>query len=69
MTANITLDDLPTDRASCANCTYNCPMCGKKKQFIEEACEWLDENLLNYWSQSCTDGCDFIEDFKKAMEK
>ena len=40
-----------------------------RKQFIEEACEWLDENLINYWSQAYTDNCDFIEDFRKALEK
>ena len=34
MNVNLTIDDLPNDRASCANCTYNGPMCErKKKQF------------------------------------
>ena len=36
---------------------------------IEDACEWLYENLINYWSQACTDNCDFIEDFRNALEK
>lgn len=36
--------------------------------FIEKAAAWLDENLLNYWSQACADSCNFIEDFKNYMK-
>lgn len=36
--------------------------------FIEKATAWLDENLLNYWSQAYTDNCNFIEDFKNYMK-
>ena len=39
-----------------------------KEVFIKKACEWLKENLHNYWSQGCTNPTEFINDFKKAME-
>lgn len=37
--------------------------------FIEKATSWLDDNLLNYWSQAYTDNCNFIEDFKNYMKE
>ena len=40
-----------------------------RKEVIEKACEWLDENLLNYWSQDYTGNSNFIEDLKKALEE
>lgn len=36
---------------------------------IDKACDWLDKNLINYWSCACTDNYDFINDFKNALEK
>ena len=37
--------------------------------FIDKACEWLEEHLLDFWSQRITNTDYFIEDFKKAMNK
>ena len=36
---------------------------------ISKACEWLKENLHNYWSQGITDPFKFIEEFREAMEE
>lgn len=37
---------------------------------IDKACEWLENNLINYWSQcNANNTKDFISDFKKAMEE
>lgn len=37
---------------------------------IVKACEWLENNLLEYWSQINANNVeDFIEKFKKAMEE
>jgi len=37
--------------------------------FIEKACEWLDGNLIHYWSGlNANNTKQFIEEFKKAME-
>lgn len=36
--------------------------------FIEQVEKYLQEHLIDYWSQSVTDESKFIEDFKKAME-
>lgn len=33
--------------------------------FIEKACEWLEEHLLDFWSQRITNTDYFIEEFKK----
>ena len=41
----------------------------QKKQLIEKACEYLEENLLDFWSQKITNTDYFIEDFKQAMEE
>lgn len=39
------------------------------KIMINKACEWLEENLLDFWSQRITNTDYFIEDFHKAMEE
>ena len=36
--------------------------------FIEKAERYLQEHLIDYWSQSVTDENKFIEDFKKYMK-
>lgn len=36
---------------------------------IEKACEWLEEHLLDFWSQRITNTDYFIEEFKKTMEE
>lgn len=36
--------------------------------FIEKACKWLEDNLLEYWGQKNADPQSFIEDFKKHMK-
>ena len=37
--------------------------------FIEKACSWLEENLLDYWSQKNASPYSFIEDFKNDLKK
>ena len=37
--------------------------------FIEKVEKYLQEHLIDYWSQSVTDESKFIEDFKKYMEE
>jgi hypothetical protein len=40
------------------------------RTMIDKACKWLEENLLNYWSQiNANNTDDFIENFRKIMEK
>ena len=39
-----------------------------REETIKEVCEWLDSHLIDYWSQSVTDGSEFIEDLKKHFE-
>jgi len=39
-----------------------------REETIKEVCEWLDNHLIDYWSQSVTDGSGFIEDLKKHFE-
>lgn len=41
----------------------------QKEQIIDKACEWLEEHLLDFWSQRITNTDYFIEDFKQAMEE
>lgn len=36
--------------------------------FIEKACDWMKENLIDYWSGINADSSNFINDFKKAMK-
>ena len=36
--------------------------------FLKKACEYMEEHLFDYWSQSVTNESKFIEDFKKYME-
>ena len=36
---------------------------------IDKACEWLEEHLLDFWSQKITNTDYFIEEFKKAMKE
>ena len=36
--------------------------------FIEKAERYLQEHLIDYWSQSVTDESKFIEDFKNYMK-
>lgn len=36
--------------------------------FIEKATEYLQEHLIDYWSQNVTDESKFIEDFKNYMK-
>lgn len=38
-----------------------------KREMLDKTCEWLENNLLNYWQQANTDSSKFIEDFRKAM--
>ena len=40
-----------------------------KQEMLDKTCEWLENNLLNYWQQINTDSSKFIEDFRKAMEE
>lgn len=40
-----------------------------REEMIDKACEWLEEHLLNFWSQKITNTEHFIEDFKQAMNK
>lgn len=35
--------------------------------FIEKACDWMKENLIDYWSGINADSSNFINDFKRAM--
>ena len=41
----------------------------QKGQMIKKACEWLEEHLLDFWSQKITNTDYFIEEFKKAMKE
>lgn len=41
----------------------------QKKQTIDKVCEWLEEHLINFWSQRITNTDYFIEEFKQAMEQ
>lgn len=43
-------------------------MMWQKKAFIEKACGWMKENLIDYWSGINADSSNF-NDFKKAMEE
>lgn len=36
---------------------------------VDNACEYLEENLISYWQQKVTDPTEFIENFRKAIEK
>lgn len=36
---------------------------------IDKACEWLKDNLLDYWQQKVTNEEYFIENFRNAMEE
>lgn len=40
-----------------------------REELIDKACEYLEENLLDFWSQKITNTDYFIEDFKQAMEE
>jgi len=49
-----------------------------KKIMVDKACEWLEENLINYWGQlfanyygqiNANDTEQFIKNFRKAMEE
>jgi hypothetical protein len=49
-------------------------MCGlgmtwQKKAFVEKACGWMKENLIDYWSGINADSSNFINDFKRTMEE
>lgn len=40
------------------------------KDAIDNACEWLADNLLHYWGQiNGNDTDEFIDNFRKAMEE
>ena len=39
------------------------------KTMIDKTCEWLEENLIYYWGQVCSDDSDFVETFRKEMEE
>lgn len=39
-----------------------------REEMLNDMCEWLDKHLIDYWSQSVTDGSGFIEDLKKHFE-
>jgi hypothetical protein len=36
---------------------------------LNEVCEWLEEHLIDYWSQKVTEPTEFINELKKAMEE
>lgn len=40
-----------------------------REELIDKACEWLEEHLLNFWSQKITNTDYFIEDFKQAINR
>lgn len=41
----------------------------EKEVWISNACKYLEENLLDYWSQlNANDTNDFIERFKQSMK-
>ena len=40
-----------------------------KEQMIDKACEWLEEHLSDYWSQRVADPAEFINEFRKIIEK
>lgn len=40
------------------------------KDAVDNACEWLADNLLHYWGQiNANDTEEFIDNFRKAMEE
>ena len=40
-----------------------------REETIKEVCEWLDNHLIDYWSQSVTDESRFIEGLKEYLEE
>ena len=41
-----------------------------REEWLSKSCEWLEDNLINYWSQLNADETgEFIDDFKFKMEK
>ena len=36
--------------------------------FIEKACKWLEDNLLDYWGQKNATPDGFIEDFRNHLK-
>ena len=40
-----------------------------KRELIDKACEWLDDNLHHYWGRISADPHNFLFDFRKAMEE
>ena len=40
-----------------------------KQEWLDKACKWLNNNLIDYWSRQNGHPATFINDFKKAMEK
>ena len=41
----------------------------QKQQTIDKTCEFLEEHLLDFWTQKIINTDYFIEEFKKAMEE
>jgi hypothetical protein len=41
----------------------------RKDALIEKACEYLQEHLIDYWSQSVTDERKFIGDFRNYIKE
>ena len=39
-----------------------------KRELVDKACEWLDDNLHHYWGSISADPHNFLFDFRKAME-
>ena len=40
-----------------------------KREAINRACEWLNDNLHHYWGSISADPHNFLFDFRKAMEE
>lgn len=41
-----------------------------QEDMLDNACEWLADNLLHYWGQiNANDTDEFIDNFRKAMEQ
>lgn len=48
---------------------YNIGKKVEKRLMIDKACKWLENNLINYWSQLNANNTEsFTIEFKKAME-
>lgn len=61
-------NDLPCEEKIHRICETRVKM--EKEVWISNACKYLEENLLNYWSQlNANNTDDFIEGFKQSMKE